>query len=94
MFCRSSTPRIDACGFESYSLECKECGAPLAGIIDPYDEALLFSVGMRRLKCGLAKGGRVLFSRKPLVTDRRPDAREKKDHPDYADELTQMDRPA
>ncbi len=43
MFCRSRTPRIDACGFESYSLECQECGARLAGIIDPYDEELLLS---------------------------------------------------
>jgi hypothetical protein len=43
MFCRSRTPLIDACGFESYSLECDECGARLAGIIDPYDNALLLS---------------------------------------------------
>jgi hypothetical protein len=43
MFCRSRTPRIDSCGFQSYSLDCVECGTPLAGIIDPYDEALLLS---------------------------------------------------
>ncbi len=42
-FCRSPTPRIDSCGFESYSLECKECGALLAGIIDPNGEKLLVS---------------------------------------------------
>jgi hypothetical protein len=43
VFSRSYNPRIDACGFESYSLECKECGAALAGIIDPADEALLLA---------------------------------------------------
>jgi len=43
MFYRSSTPRIDSSGFESYSLECKECGTRLGGIIDPYDEKLLLS---------------------------------------------------
>jgi hypothetical protein len=41
---RSRTPRIDACGFESYDFGCQECGAPLAGIIDPYDDAALLSV--------------------------------------------------
>ncbi len=43
MFFRSSTPQIDCCGFESCSLECEGCGAPLAGIVDPYDETLLLS---------------------------------------------------
>ncbi|MGA3310493.1 MAG: hypothetical protein ABSD08_18065 [Xanthobacteraceae bacterium] len=43
MFDRSRAPRIDSCGFESYSLDCMECGAPLAGIIDPYDDALLLA---------------------------------------------------
>jgi len=42
-FCRSRTPQIDACGFESYSLECKECGVPFAGIVDPFDDTLLLS---------------------------------------------------
>ena len=42
-FSRTSTPRIDACGFESYRLECHECGARLAGIIDPLDDDLLLS---------------------------------------------------
>jgi hypothetical protein len=42
-FHRHSTPHIDACGFESYSLECKECGAALAGIVDPFDDTLLLS---------------------------------------------------
>jgi len=42
-FSRSSTPRIDTCGFESYSLECKECGVPFAGIVDPFDDTLLLS---------------------------------------------------
>jgi len=42
-FCRSRTPDIDGCGFESYSLECKECKATLAGIIDPKTEELLLT---------------------------------------------------
>jgi len=42
-FCRSETPRIDACGFESYRIECGECSAAMAGIIDPADEALLLA---------------------------------------------------
>jgi len=42
-FRRDAIPPIDACGFESYSFACHECGAPLAGIIDPADDALLLS---------------------------------------------------
>ncbi len=42
-FYRSSTPRIDACGFESYSFECKECRTLLTGIVDPFDDTLLLS---------------------------------------------------
>ena len=42
-FNKSLSPRIDACGFESYSIECKECGAPLVGIVDPFDDTLLLS---------------------------------------------------
>ncbi len=42
-FYRSHAPHIDSCGFESYSLECKECGARLTGIIDPNNEKLLLS---------------------------------------------------
>ena len=42
-FFRSPFPEIDSCGFESYALECKECGVKLAGIIDPDGEDLLLS---------------------------------------------------
>jgi hypothetical protein len=38
---RSHPAPIDSCGFESYNLECKQCGTALVGIIDPYDDALL-----------------------------------------------------
>ena len=41
IFCRSETPHIDACGFESYELECRTCRVSLACIIDPFDETLL-----------------------------------------------------
>ena len=44
IFWRSCIPAIDSCGFESYSLACEQCGAGLAGIIDPADDALLLSV--------------------------------------------------
>ncbi len=43
LFARSRRPRIDSCGFESYRLACTDCGAQLAGIIDPADDALLLS---------------------------------------------------
>lgn len=43
-FYRTIYARIDSCGFESYGFECNTCGAALAGIIDPYDRALLLSV--------------------------------------------------
>jgi hypothetical protein len=43
MFSRSHVAHIDQCGFESYSLECAQCGAALAGIIDPYDDTVLLS---------------------------------------------------
>jgi hypothetical protein len=42
-FCRSPTPHIDSCGFESYSFACTECAAPLGGIIDPSDDTLLLA---------------------------------------------------
>jgi hypothetical protein len=42
-FTRSSAADIDECGFEIYRLECKDCGAPLAGIVDPADDTLLLS---------------------------------------------------
>ena len=35
---------MDSCGFESYELECRRCGASLGGIIDPYDDELLLSL--------------------------------------------------
>jgi hypothetical protein len=42
-FCRNPTPEIDSCGFESYNLECTECKAGLAGVIDPNGQELLLS---------------------------------------------------
>jgi hypothetical protein len=42
-FCRSDHPAIDACGFESYSFICKECGASLSGVVDPLDDTLLIT---------------------------------------------------
>ena len=42
-FHRSGTPRFDACGFESYSFDCQQCGAELGGIVDPSDDRLLIT---------------------------------------------------
>jgi hypothetical protein len=42
-FRRSREPFIDACGFESYAFACHECGASLAGVVDPFDDTLLIS---------------------------------------------------
>ncbi len=42
-FDRSPIPHIDECGFESYRFECRQCGAPLACIVDPADDSLLLS---------------------------------------------------
>jgi hypothetical protein len=43
IYFRPLTPSIDSCGFKSHSIECETCGVRFAGIIDPYDEALLLS---------------------------------------------------
>lgn len=43
IFGRNGAAQIDACGFESYRLDCGSCNAVLTGIVDPYDEALLVS---------------------------------------------------
>jgi hypothetical protein len=40
---RTPASLMDSCGFESYHLECDACGIQLAGIVDPYDDALLLS---------------------------------------------------
>jgi hypothetical protein len=42
-FHQIGAPRIDACGFESYQLECVKCATRLAGVVDPYDDALIVS---------------------------------------------------
>jgi hypothetical protein len=42
-FSKSYPSRIDACGFETYSLDCPTCTARLQCIVDPADEALLLS---------------------------------------------------
>jgi hypothetical protein len=42
-FCRTEHPFIDACGFESYTFACEECGASLSGIVDPLDDVLLIA---------------------------------------------------
>jgi hypothetical protein len=43
VFCRSENAAIDACGFETYTFACEECGASLSAIVDPLDETLLIT---------------------------------------------------
>jgi hypothetical protein len=43
VFYRSGAAHIDAWGFESYQLECAQCGTLLSGIVDPADDKLLLS---------------------------------------------------
>ena len=43
IFSNRPVPQIDSCGFESYCIKCGQCGAKLAGIIDPCDDRLLIS---------------------------------------------------
>lgn len=43
VFSRSPAPRVDACGFETYYLQCGACRTELAGVIDPADDMLLLS---------------------------------------------------
>ena len=43
-FYRTAFPRIDTCGFESYSFRCECCGSSIAGIINPLDDELLVSL--------------------------------------------------
>jgi hypothetical protein len=42
-FHRSTKPKIDSGGLESYQLHCQGCGSALAGIIDPADDVLILS---------------------------------------------------
>ena len=42
-FRRARIPHFDSSGFESYQFVCMHCGASLAGVIDPFDGALLLS---------------------------------------------------
>lgn len=42
-FSKNYPSRIDACGFETYSLECPTCAARLECLVDPADEALFLS---------------------------------------------------
>jgi RNase P subunit RPR2 len=43
LLARSADAHIDECGFESYTFTCRQCDTPLAGIVDPADDALLLS---------------------------------------------------
>ncbi len=40
----SRTALIDSCGFETYTLKCKPCGASLFALVDPADDQLLLTM--------------------------------------------------
>ncbi len=42
-FDQTQLAEIDSSGFECYRFSCNACATPLAGVIDPYDGALLLS---------------------------------------------------
>jgi hypothetical protein len=44
VICSEADVGFDSQGFESYQMDCRSCRAPLKGIVDPFDEALLLSV--------------------------------------------------
>lgn len=42
-FSQACLSRIEACGFENYSLDCPTCYSHLEGLFDPADGALILS---------------------------------------------------
>jgi hypothetical protein len=44
VICKEANFSFDSQGFESCQIDCRSCRAPLNGIVDPFDEALLLSV--------------------------------------------------
>jgi hypothetical protein len=43
-FPSATNPKIDSCGFESYSFQCTECASAFAGIVDLGDGELVLSL--------------------------------------------------
>jgi hypothetical protein len=52
---RNGAAHIDACGFESYRLDCASCDAVLTGVVDPYDDALLVSAARPAIQNCIAR---------------------------------------
>ena len=44
-FQRASIPPLDSSGLETYEFECVQCGAALVGVVDPWDDQVLLSLG-------------------------------------------------
>jgi hypothetical protein len=44
-FQRNSIPGLSASGLETYELECRQCGVGLVGVVDPWDDQVLLSLG-------------------------------------------------
>jgi hypothetical protein len=49
-FRRARSPYIDELGFETHALDCRYCRSHLAGVIDPYDSALLLPIGADKVE--------------------------------------------
>jgi hypothetical protein len=49
-FQRTSIPELSASGLETYELECRQCGVNLVGVVDPWDDQVLLSLGAQSLQ--------------------------------------------
>jgi hypothetical protein len=63
LFRRARVPHFDSSGLESCTFNCKFCRASLAGVIDPYDGALLLSVVVCAPAPGLHEAGTGRYQR-------------------------------
>jgi hypothetical protein len=49
-FQRTSIPELSASGLETHELECRQCGMNLVGVVDPWDDQILLSLGVQSLQ--------------------------------------------
>jgi hypothetical protein len=71
LFYAASMAQFDASGFESYELECCQCGTSLAGIVDPYDDELLLSAKDKKSLTNILASFRSSVSKPSVVSPDR-----------------------
>jgi hypothetical protein len=49
-FQRTSIPGLSAYGLETYELECRQRGVNLVGVVDPWDDQVVLSLGAQFLQ--------------------------------------------